>query len=130
MYAVILDDAELNNLLMTQAIRGLPDCEPKAFTRADKALAFVAGNAAEIGIAITDYDMPGMNGVGFIRAARQVEGFAHVPIVMVTSNEARALRREALEAGGPHFLPKPLHAAGGRGRNKKPLAPHPARRGA
>ena len=42
MYAVILDDAELNNLLMTQAIRGLPDCEPKAFTRADKALAFVA----------------------------------------------------------------------------------------
>src|SRR3954449_6689393 len=53
MYAVILDDAELNNLLMTQAIRGLPDCEPKAFTRADKGLAFVNENAAAIGIAVT-----------------------------------------------------------------------------
>jgi putative two-component system response regulator len=122
MYAVILDDAELNNLLMTQAIRGLPDCEPKAFTRAEKALAFVAENASEIGIAITDYDMPGMNGVGFIRAARQVEGFAHVPIVMVTSNEARALRREALEAGATDFLQKPFDAVEVRARITNLLA--------
>ena len=128
MYAVILDDAELNNLLMTQAIRGLPDCEPKAFTRADKALAFVAENAAEIGIAITDYDMPGMNGVGFIRAARQVEGFAHVPIVMVTSNEARALRREALEAGATDFLQKPFDAVEVRARITNLLALDRARR--
>ena len=122
MYAVILDDAELNNLLMTQAIRGLPDCEPKAFTRAEKALAFVAENASEIGIAITDYDMPGMNGVGFIRAARQVEGFAPVPIVMVTSNEARALRREALEAGATDFLQKPFDAVEVRARITNLLA--------
>src|SRR5829696_6228355 len=107
---------------MTQAIRGLPDCEPKAFSRADKALAFVAGNASEIGIAITDYDMPGMNGVGFIRAPRQVEGFAHVPIVMVTSNEARALRREALEAGTTDFLQKPFDAVEVRARITNLLA--------
>src|SRR3954469_6912322 len=128
MYAVILDDAELNNLLMTQAIRGLPDCEPKAFTRADKALAFVAENAAEIGIAITDYDMPGMNGVGFIRAARQVEGFAHVPIVMVTSNEARALSREALGAGDTYFLQKPFDSVEVRARITNLLALDRARR--
>ena len=128
MFAVVLDDAELNNLLMTQAIRGLPECEPKAFTQPEKALAFVRDNAGAIGVAITDYDMPGMNGVAFIRAARQVPGFEHVPIVMVTSNEARALRREALEAGATDFLQKPFDAVEVRARVANLLALDRARR--
>jgi hypothetical protein len=41
MYIVILDDAELNNLLMTQALHGVPGAEPVAFTQPEKALAFV-----------------------------------------------------------------------------------------
>jgi putative two-component system response regulator len=67
MYAVVLDDAELNNLLMTEAIRGIAGCMPQAFTRPADALAFVEANTGAIGVGITDYDMPGMNGVEFIR---------------------------------------------------------------
>lgn len=110
MFALILDDAILNNVLMTEAIRGIPDCIPRDFTDPAEALTFVKRNAAEIGVAITDYDMPGMNGVSFIKAARDVPGFAHVPIVMVTSMDQRALRREALEAGATDFLAKPFEA--------------------
>lgn len=110
MFALILDDAILNNVLMAEAIRGIPDCVVRDFTAPEEALAFVRGNAAEIGVAITDYDMPGMNGLGFIRAAREVAGFAHVPIVMVTSMDQRTLRREALEAGVTDFLAKPFEA--------------------
>lgn len=110
MLALILDDAILNNVLMAEAIRGLPDCDVRDFTDPGEALAFVRTHAAEIGIAITDYDMPGMNGVAFIKAARQIDGFTHVPIVMVTSMDQRALRREALEAGATDFLAKPFEA--------------------
>ncbi|HEX8165822.1 MAG TPA: HD domain-containing phosphohydrolase [Beijerinckiaceae bacterium] len=128
MYAVVLDDAELNNLLMTEAIRGLAGCEPVAFTRPEDALAFVRDNAGAVGIAVTDYDMPGMNGVDFIRAARALPGFAHVPIVMVTSNDARALRRAALEAGATDFLQKPFDAVEVRARVANLLALNEARR--
>jgi putative two-component system response regulator len=122
MYAIVLDDAELNNLLMTEAIRGIAGCIPQAFTRPEDALAFVAATAGEIGIAITDYDMPGMNGVAFIRAARQTPGFAHVPIVMVTSNDQRSVRRDALEAGATDFLAKPFDAVEVRARVANLLA--------
>jgi putative two-component system response regulator len=128
MYAVVLDDAALNNLLMTEAIRGVAGCEPVAFTAPEAALAFVREHAGEIGIGITDYDMPGMNGVAFIRAARAVAGFEHVPIVMVTSNDERRLRREALEAGATDFLQKPFDAVEVRARVANLLALNAARR--
>ena len=128
MFAVVLDDAALNNLLMTEAIRSVAGCQPVAFTRPNDALAFIANTPKGIGIAITDYDMPGMNGLEFIRAARGVAGFSHVPIVMMTSTDERRLRREALEAGATDFLAKPFDAVEVRTRVANLLALDEARR--
>ena len=108
MFVLLLDDAPMNNLLMAEAVRGLPDCEIRDFTAPADALAFVRENAEAIGVAVTDYEMPGMDGIAFIRAARAVPGFAHVPIVMVTSLDQRSLRRDALAAGATDFLGKPF----------------------
>ena len=110
MLALILDDAELNNLLMVQAMHGIVGCQPVAFTDPQEALSFIATHASEIGIATTDYEMPGMDGIAFIQTARQIEGFAHVPIIMVTSMDQRALRRDALAVGATDFLGKPFDA--------------------
>ncbi|AWN50879.1 HD domain-containing phosphohydrolase [Methylobacterium sp. 17Sr1-1] len=107
MRAIVLDDAELNNLLMLEALRPIADCRPQSFTRPADALAFAASHTDEIGIVLTDYEMPGMDGLAVIRALRALPGFAHVPIVMVTSFDQRALRRAALEAGATDFVNKP-----------------------
>jgi putative two-component system response regulator len=107
MRAIVLDDAELNNLLMLEALRPIPDCRPQSFTRPADALAFAEAHAEEIGIVLTDYEMPGMDGLAVIRALRELSGFVHVPIVMVTSFDQRALRRSALEAGATDFVNKP-----------------------
>ncbi|MGX7707221.1 HD-GYP domain-containing protein [Methylobacterium sp. Gmos1] len=107
MRAIVLDDAELNNLLMLEALRPIADCRPQSFTRPADALAFAAAHADEIGIVLTDYEMPGMDGLAVIRALRAMPGFAHVPLVMVTSFDQRALRRTALEAGATDFVNKP-----------------------
>jgi putative two-component system response regulator len=58
MYIVILDDAELNNLLMTQALHSVPGSKPLAFTQPEKALAFVEAKRTEIGVAIVWLRIP------------------------------------------------------------------------
>jgi putative two-component system response regulator len=127
MFVLILDDAPLNNLLLAEVIRDLPGCTVRDFTRPADAMAFVQANAAEIGVAISDYEMPEMNGIEFIRSARMVAGFAHVPIVMVTSLDQRSLRREALTAGATDFLAKPFDAVEIRARVSNLLALNQAR---
>ncbi|MFB0491670.1 putative two-component system response regulator [Methylobacterium sp. OAE515] len=107
MLALILDDSEMNNLLMLQALKPVADCEPVAFTCPRAALDFLRAHVDRIGVVVTDYDMPGLTGLEVIAAARAVPGFAHVPIVMVTSLDQRSLRHEALRAGATDFLGKP-----------------------
>jgi putative two-component system response regulator len=128
MLALLLDDGELNNVIMEEAIRPIASCTPVAFTRPEEALAFVRERAEEIGIATSDYDMPGMNGIEFIRAARQVPSFQHVPVIMVTGTDQRSLRREALEAGATDFLNKPFDPLETRVRVANLLALNLARR--
>jgi putative two-component system response regulator len=128
MFILILDDAELNNMLMSEAVRAIPGCTPREFTDPQEALAFVRRHASEIGVALTDYDMPCMNGIAFVRAAKAIPGFEHVPVIMVTSLDQRQIRREALEAGATDFLAKPFDPVEIKARVTNLLALNAARR--
>ena len=122
MLALVLDDAEMNNMLMVASLRPIADCRPHAFTVPTEALAFAEAHADEIGVMITDYEMPGMDGVAFIQSVRRIPALANVPIVMVTAFDQRSLRREALEAGATDFLVKPADPVEVRARVANLLA--------
>ncbi|WP_238229879.1 HD domain-containing phosphohydrolase [Methylobacterium hispanicum] len=122
MRVVVLDDGEMNNLLMITALQPIPGCTAHDFTVPAQALAFASVHAEEIGVFVTDYEMPGMNGVEVIRALRRIPGLATVPVVMVTSFDQRSLRREALEAGATDFLAKPADPVEIRARVSNLLA--------
>jgi len=122
MLALVLDDAEMNNLLIVAALQPIPGCLPRDFTVPSEALAYAEAHAAEVGIVITDYEMPGMNGIDFIRSVRRIPTLAGVPIVMLTSYDQRSLRREALEAGATDFLAKPADPVEIRARVSNLLA--------
>ncbi|MBP1182218.1 HD-GYP domain-containing protein [Methylobacterium sp. PvR107] len=122
MLALILDDAEMNNLVIVAALRPLAGCTPHDFTVPEEALAFAKAHACEIGVVITDYEMPGMNGIEFVQALRRSPELATVPIVMVTSFDQRSLRRAALEAGATDFLAKPADPVEIRARVSNLLA--------
>ena len=57
---------------------------------------------------LTDYKMPQMNGIDFIRKFRKNATRKEAPVIMVTSIEDRNVRYEALEAGATDFLMKPV----------------------
>lgn len=63
-----------------------------------------------IGLIISDWMMPGMNGLEFCRALRasRREGYAY--FLLLTSNSERNALAEGLEAGADDFLNKPVRA--------------------
>jgi two-component system response regulator RpfG len=62
-----------------------------------------------VSLVLTDYKMPKMNGIEFIRMFRTHPACAHVPVIMVTAVEDPEMRIEALGAGVTEFMVKPVN---------------------
>jgi DNA-binding response OmpR family regulator len=59
-------------------------------------------------LVITDFRMPGMSGSQLTAELRRSRRLQHVPVMVVTAADDRAVRYEALEAGAVDFLAKPI----------------------
>ena len=59
-------------------------------------------------IVITDWNMPEMSGIEFLRAIRATESVKSIPVLMVTTNAAQNDITEALKAGVSNYLVKPF----------------------
>jgi YesN/AraC family two-component response regulator len=61
-------------------------------------------------IVIVDWQMPGLNGAGFVRAVRSPDTFPYpdIPIIMLTGHADRARVMAALQSGVHEFLLKPV----------------------
>jgi two-component system chemotaxis response regulator CheY len=61
-----------------------------------------------IGCILTDWNMPGMSGLEFVRGVRARPGFERVPIIMVTTRSIREDIVEAAQAGVTNYIVKPF----------------------
>jgi len=57
---------------------------------------------------LTDLNMPGMNGLDFIRKYRSHPSSSGVPIVFLTTESDEGLKRQAREAGATGWIVKPF----------------------
>lgn len=76
-----------------------------------------AGNATEaldaldsttFSMMLTDFHMPGMDGVELVRTVRQMPEHASMPVIMITSDADPVVERAAVEVGVDGFLRKPF----------------------
>ena len=65
-------------------------------------------SAGPIDVIITDWNMPEVSGIDFIRTIRAQEKTAKVPVLMVTTNAAKDDIVEALRAGVNNYVVKPF----------------------
>jgi len=65
-------------------------------------------SAGAIDMVITDWNMPEMTGIEFIRAMRGMDKMKHLPVLMVTTNAAKDDIVEALRAGVNNYIVKPF----------------------
>lgn len=108
MKVMLVDDSRSSLLLLKRIAEQAGEVKTAAFT--DPAQALAAASRIAFDIVIVDYMMPGIDGVTFIRRMRALPGYARIPIVMVTSEQSRDVRLEALEAGATDFLAKSFDA--------------------
>lgn len=66
-----------------------------------------SGTEAPLQLALVDWNMPVMDGLSFVKAAR-AEGFAELPIIMITTEGSMEYVTRAIEAGANEYLMKPF----------------------
>lgn len=62
----------------------------------------------DIGMLITDWNMPEMNGLELVKKVRADGRFADLPIIMVTTEGGKAEVITALKAGVNNYIVKPF----------------------
>lgn len=102
----IVDDNEINLTLFQALVRKVGNCQPTAFQDATKGLAWCIEQRPEL--VIVDYMMPVLDGLGFIKRFRAAAGCEEIPVLMITANDGKDVRYEALQIGATDFLNKPV----------------------
>ncbi len=64
----------------------------------------------KVDLLITDLNMPGLNGIEFIREVRKLPQYRFMPILFQTTESQQAKRLEAKAAGASGWLVKPVTA--------------------
>jgi len=73
----------------------------------DEAIEWLSANGS-IDVALVDLDMPGMDGVQFLKTVRANPDFKDMRLMMVTTANALESIARALDAGADEYLMKPF----------------------
>ena len=70
----------------------------------------VLAGAGELALIITDVNMPNLDGIGFIRKAREMGAYKFTPILVLTTESQGSKMNEGKEAGATGWIVKPFNA--------------------
>jgi two-component system, chemotaxis family, CheB/CheR fusion protein len=104
---LVVDDEPDVALVMQRALQRLPNCEVMTAGSAAEALALC--RQRQFDLLLTDYNMPGDDGVSLIKQARQQ--WPGVLAIMITAHDTLELRRLAVTAAVDRVLDKRVKIA-------------------
>jgi two-component system response regulator RpfG len=104
---LIVDDESTGRTILSKIIQQVEeDVSVAAFDDPLEALKWLDNNHPDL--IVTDYRMPGMNGIELIRQIREKPDSSDIPIMMITVVSEKSVRYDALEAGATAFLTRPI----------------------
>jgi two-component system chemotaxis response regulator CheY len=75
----------------------------------EAALARLTGQ--RVHLILTDVNMPRLDGIGFLKAVRQLPAYRFTPVVMLTTESQEDRKREGQMAGAKAWIVKPFQPA-------------------
>ena len=104
MKILVVDDSTTMRRIICNSLRAAGFTDLVEAGDGNEALKQVAG----VELVLTDWNMPGMDGLSLVKALRSQASTSRVPIIMVTSEGAREEVMEALAAGVNDYIVKPF----------------------
>lgn len=104
---LIIDDQSTGRAILEKIIQQISS-NIRVISMSDPTTALDWLTQHDADLIVTDYRMPDINGIEFIRRVRVNPRCQAVPIMMITVVSEKAIRYEALEAGATAFLIRPI----------------------
>ncbi|MBT3046301.1 MAG: HD domain-containing phosphohydrolase [Candidatus Thiodiazotropha sp.] len=104
---LIIDDQSITRMILQELV-GSIDKDIASTCFADPTQALEWAKTHDIDLVITDYKMPQMDGIEFIKWLRRIPRCNDVPVMIVTCVEDQSVRYLALESGANDFITKPI----------------------
>ena len=105
---MLVDDSATILLSISNILSKAGYAVEKANCAADGLTKFNGG--VKVDLLITDLNMPGMNGIEFIKEVRTLPNYKFMPILFLTTESQQSKRLEAKAAGASGWLVKPATA--------------------
>jgi two-component system chemotaxis response regulator CheY len=106
MRILVVDDSSTMRRIIINTLHKLGYPDVIEATNGREGLDRMAGGPVDV--IITDWNMPEMSGIDFVRSLRANERFASIPVVMVTTNAGKDDIVEALKSGVNNYVVKPF----------------------
>jgi two-component system, chemotaxis family, chemotaxis protein CheY len=103
---VIVDDFKTNTVVMRHALQQMGFNILEANDGLE-ALKFFDGR--DIDLLVTDYRMPGMTGAELTRQVKSKTKYSTLPVLILSSEKAEEMKKEARDAGAYGWLSKPFN---------------------
>ena len=111
LHVIVVDDEQFMRRLMSALLRELGIGHVDRFKGAEEALEMISTASPPVDLVILDLDMPGMNGIDFIRHVRQggeVKISPDLPIIVLTGHADEEKVKVAVSLGIGGYLLKPV----------------------
>jgi two-component system chemotaxis response regulator CheY len=106
-HAIVIDDSRAMRLILRRIV-GQLGFEVSDAEDGRAALDLLAGMETVPNLALVDWNMPNMNGLEFVTAAREDPRLREMTLVMVTTESEQSHIVRALAAGAHEYVIKPF----------------------
>ena len=103
---LIVEDSEEFRMQLAQSLQDA-GYEVVAAANGDEGFERAKGHE-DINCVITDFNMPGMNGLELVQKIRSMDSYEKIPIAMLTKEASSTLKKQGKEAGVTMWYVKPL----------------------
>ena len=107
---LLIDDDVMIHRMLVHAFRN-DSYTPVSKHSGEEALAWMQQNFQNVEAIILDWELPGVNGLQVLKQLKSEEQYKDIPVVMLTSHNAKSEIQEGIESGAYYYVTKPFNKA-------------------